>query len=308
MQIDNVYVIDTNMFGFPNYQSCYLIEGEELVLIDTGLPTQIDSLYSGFEKHGFSISDISKIILTHCEHPDHAGNVGTLIKENHDIQVYIHPKGLEYLTEPAIESEARKKVMLPQMAERFGEQVPVPNSRIRFLKNGQIFDLGNDVRLRIMFTSGHQPSGLIIFDEKNDGVFINDLVGNFFADADFSLVLTPPRSDVLEAKKTLEYLMELPISRFYMGHFGITQEPKYVMQRTLEGIERIMSIADECVKEGKSAEIEKRVLESKMPELEKLILARGRVLYEYTRKELVTHHSAYFAKYYLEKIAGDTNR
>jgi len=137
MQIDNVYVIDTNMFGFPNYQSCYLVEGGELILIDTGLPSQIDSLYSGIEKHGFSVNEISKIILTHCEHPDHAGNVGTLVKENPDIQVYIHPEGLEYLTEPSIESENRKKVMLPQMAARFGEQIPVPNSRICFLENGQ---------------------------------------------------------------------------------------------------------------------------------------------------------------------------
>lgn len=302
MQIDNVYVIDTNMFGFPNYQSCYLVEGGELILIDTGLPSQIDSLYSGIEKHGFSVNEISKIILTHCEHPDHAGNVGTLVKENPDIQVYIHPEGLEYLTEPSIESENRKKVMLPQMAARFGEQIPVPNSRICFLENGQIFDLGNDVRLKIMFTSGHQPSGLIIFDEKNNGVFINDLVGNYFADADFSLILTPPRSDVIETKKILEYLMKLPISRFYLGHFGITQDTKYVMQRALEGIERIMEIAAECVKEEKPDEIEKRVLESKIPELEKLKLPRGETLYEYTRKELVTHHSTYFAQYYLDRF------
>ena len=301
-QIDNVYVIDTNMFGFPNYQSCYLVEGGELVLIDTGLPSQIDSLYSGIEKHGFSVKDISKIILTHCEHPDHAGNVGTLVQENPDIKVYIHPEGLEYLTEPTIESENRKKVMLPQMAARFGEQIPVPSSRIHFLKNGQEFDLGKNVRLRIMFTSGHQPSGLIIFDEKNDGVFIDDLVGNYFADADFSLVLTPPRSDVIETKKTLQHLMKLPISRFYLGHYGITQDPKNVMQRVLEGIERIMSIAAECVKEGKPDDIEKRVLESKIPELKKLIKTRGNALYEYSRNELVTHHSTYFTQYYLERF------
>ena len=301
-KIDNVYVIDTNMFGFPNYQSCYLVEGEELVLIDTGLPSEIDSLYSGIERHGFSIDNISKIILTHCEHPDHAGNVGTLVKENPDIQVFIHPEGFEYLTEPSIESENRKKVMLPQMAARFGEQIPVPSSRICFLKNGQIFDLGNNVRLRIMCTSGHQPSGLIIFDEKNNGVFINDLVGNYFADADFSLVLTPPRSDVIETKNTLQYLMKLSISRFYLGHYGITQDPKTVMQRVLEGIERIMSIAAECVKKGKPDGIAPRVIASKMPEIEKLRKTRGETLYEYVRDELITHHSTYFAQYYLERF------
>jgi len=301
-QIDNIYVIDTNMFGFPNYQSCYLVEGEEIVLIDTGLPSQIDSLYSGIEKHGFSISDISKIILTHCEHPDHAGNVGTLVQENPDIQVYIHPEGIEYLTEPSIESENRKKVMLPQMAARFGEQIPVPSSRICFLKNGQIFDLGNKVRLRIMFTSGHQPSGLIIFDEKNHGVFINDLVGNYFSDADFSLVLTPPRSDVIKTRETLVNILDMPITRLYLGHYGISKNPKVIIHRALDGIQRIIDIAEQCVKEGKPEQIEPRVLASKMPELEKLKKTRGTALYEYTRNELVTHHSTYFAQYYLERL------
>jgi len=168
-RIENVYVIDTNMFGFPHYQSCYLVEGKEVALIDTGLPSQVDKVRAGIQKHGFSLKDISRIFLTHCEHPDHAGNVGRFVQENPDIQVYIHPEGLEYLTEPSIESENRKKVMLPQMAARFGEQIPVPTSHICFLKNGQTFNLGNNVRLKIMFTSGHQPSGLIIFDEKNNG-------------------------------------------------------------------------------------------------------------------------------------------
>lgn len=301
-QIDNVYVIDTNMFGFPDYQSCYLVEGEELVLIDTGLPSQIDSLYSGIKKHGFTVNDISKIILTHCEHPDHAGNVGTLVQEKPDIQVYIHPEGLEYLTVPSIESENRKKVMLPQMAARFGEQLPVPSSRICFLNDGQIFDLGNNVRLRIMFTSGHQPSGLIIFDEQNNGVFINDLVGNYFADADFSLILTPPRSDVIKAQVTLIHLLKMPITRFYLGHFGISKNPKVVIQRALDGIQRIMDIAEQCIKEGKPEQIEPRVLASKMPELEKLKKTRGTALYDYTKNELVTHHSTYFAQYYFERF------
>ena len=302
MQIDNVYVIDTNMFGFPNYQSCYLVEGEELVLIDTGLPSQMASLYSGIEKHGFSINDISKIFLTHCEHPDHAGNVGTLVQENPDIQVYIHPEGLEYLTEPSIESENRKKVMLPQMAARFGDQLPVPRSRVQFVKDGEVFDIGNEVKLKIMFTPGHQPSGLVILEEKFKGLFIDDLVGNYFSDADFSLILTPPRSDVIKTREILMNLLDMPIPRLYLGHYGISNNPKVVIQRALDGIQRIIDIAEQCVIEGKPEQIEPRVLASKMPELEKLKKTRGNALYEYTKNELITHHSTYFAQYYLEQL------
>jgi glyoxylase-like metal-dependent hydrolase (beta-lactamase superfamily II) len=299
---DNVYVIDTNMFGFKHYQSSYIVEGKKIVLIDTGIPAQVDTVRARIKEHGFSIKDISYIFLTHCEHPDHAGNVGTFLQENPKIEVYIHPAGVDYLTNPSIESDNRKKVMLPQMAARFGEQVPVPRNRIKILKDGDVFDIGNGEKLRIMFTPGHQPSGLVIFEEKNKGLFINDLVGNYFTDADFSLVLTPSRSDVISARATLNNLMNMPVSRLYLGHYGISDDPETVMRRALDDIQRILDIAAKCMKEGKPEEIEPGVLASKMPELEKLIKTRGKILYEYTRDELITHHSKLFAEYYLNEI------
>jgi glyoxylase-like metal-dependent hydrolase (beta-lactamase superfamily II) len=301
---DNVYVIDTMMFGFEHYQSSYIIAGEKIALIDTGIPSQLDTVRKNIQKQGFSIGDIACIFLTHCEHPDHAGNVGAFIKENPGIKVYINPSGLEYLTDPSIENENRKKVMLPQMAARFGEQLLVPPASINFLQDGQVFDLGGGEKLRFMFTPGHQPSGLVIFEEKNQGLFINDLVGNYFADIDFSLVLTPPRSDVFKARESLLKFMQMPIKRLYMGHYGISHEPRKVMERTLAGIQKIMDIAEQCVKEGKPEKIEHRVLASKMSEVEKL-KKRSLSLFEYTRDELITHHSKYFAEYYLEKMKSE---
>jgi glyoxylase-like metal-dependent hydrolase (beta-lactamase superfamily II) len=299
---DNVYVIDTIMFGFEHYQSSYIIKGDKIALIDTGIPSQLETVRENIEKHGFSIGDISYIFLTHCEHPDHAGNVGSFVKENPNIQVYINPSGLEFLTDPSIENEARKKVMLPQMAARFGEQLPVPKSNIKFLQDGEVYDLGAGEKLRIMFTPGHQPSGLVIFEEKNKGLFINDLVGNYFSDVDFSLVLTPPRSDVIRAREALVKFKAMPIKKLYMGHYGISNEPQKVIDRTLAGIQRIMDIAEQCLKAGKPEEIEAKVLASKMPEVEKL-KRRSQTLFEYTRDELITHHSKYFAGYYLERLA-----
>ena len=188
------------------------------------------------------------------------------------------------------------------MAARFGEQLPVHRSRIQFLKDGEELDIGNEVRLKVMFTPGHQPSGLIIFDEKNNGIFIDDLVGNYFADADFSLMLTPPRSDVIKARETLVNLLDKPVARLYLGHYGISNNPEVVIRRAIDGIRRIIDIAEQCVREGKPEQIEPRVLASKMPEVKKLIKTRGNALYEYTKNELITHHSTYFANYYLEQL------
>jgi glyoxylase-like metal-dependent hydrolase (beta-lactamase superfamily II) len=297
----NVFTIDTKMFGFDQYQSCYVVVGNEVALVDAGIPSQLEAFKLGMEKHGFSIRDVSKIILTHCEHPDHAGNVGSFVKENPNMKVYINPVGLEFMTNPEIEAEFRKKVMLPEMAARFGVQLPVPKDNIELLKDGDVIDLGGGETLKVAFTPAHQPSGLVLFEEKNNGLFINDLVGNYFDDIDFNLVLTPPRSDVLRGKQDLQRFSKMNIKYLYRGHFGISKRPQEVIKRALKGIERIMDISEKCVQEQKPEEIEKRVYASQLQVIEPL-KKRSDELYEYTKNELITHHAVYFQKYYLELV------
>jgi len=297
---DNVYMIDTKMFGFDNYNSAYLVDGKEIALIDTGLPNQIEAVRAGINAHGFSISDISYIFVTHCEHTDHSGNVAPLLRESTKAKVYINPVGLKFLTEPSIESTKRKEILSAKLAARFGEMEPVPPSRIQYLNDGDVFDLGNGEKLRIIFAPGHQPSGIVILEEKNMGLFINDLVGDYFADADFLLILTPYRSDVKQAMELLRKVMDIPVTRLFLGHFGICDKPKVLIQRALDGMQQLLDIGEQCLEEGKPEEIASRFLASRMLEVEKLRAARGESLYEFMGQELLPSLSEAFAKYYLE--------
>jgi len=299
---DNVYMIDTHMMGFEHYQSSYIVKGKEIVMIDAGMPPALEIVRARIKAHGFSIQDISKIFVSHCEHPDHAGNAGAFVKENPEIKVFINPIGLEYMTNPEIEAEARRKVMLPQMAARFGTQLPVPTSNIEMLKDGDVFDIGDGEELEIMFTPAHQPSGFVVFEKKNKGLFINDLVGNYFPDCDFNLILTPPRSDILRAKEDLLKFQKMDIKKLYLGHFGIADDPAVVYKSALAGIQIQLDIAAWCIRDGRPEDIENRSLGSKYPEVEKL-KKRGEDLFEYTKTELITHHSHYFAEYYMKNIA-----
>jgi hypothetical protein len=156
--------------------------------------------------------------------------------------------------------------------------------------------------LKIMFTPAHQPSGCVIFEKKNKGLFINDLVGNYFPDCNFNLILTPPRSDILRAREDLQKFRTMEIKKLYLGHFGFADNPQEVYQSALAGIQRQLDIAAWCVKDGRPQDIEMRILGSKYPEVEKL-KKRSEVLFEYTKTELITHHSHYFAEYYLNRFA-----
>lgn len=298
MKSDNVYVIDTKMFNFEHYMSAYLIKGKELVMIDTGLPNQTQTVIDGIKSHGFSVSDISHIFVTH-EHGDHCGNAGPLVKLNPKIKVHGHPLTKQRLTDPASIEASMKGKLLPKMISRFGHAEPVPPNNIEYLNDAEEFDLGDGERLKVIYAPGHQPGSIVIFEEKFGGLFINDLVGNYFADADAFIMLTPYGSDVIQGLESLKKTMEIPVKKLFLGHFGISENPKYVMQGAADIMQGLLDIGVRCMEDGSPELIEPRVKAFRMPEAKKLKAARGEYIYNYTVEELIGHQSTSFAKYFL---------
>lgn len=295
----NISVIDTMMFGFDHYMSAYLIEGWELAIVDTDLPNQTPTVVAGIQEHGYSPGDISYIFVTHCEHPDHAGNIAPLLKLAPKAKVYINPVGLQWLTEPEIEAEARARSLPSKMAARFGIQEPVPRERIEFLNDGDVIDLGNDTRLKFIFTSAHQPSGYVILDEKNSGIFISDLGGNYFSDADYCLSLHPPRSDFFQEIKDLKMILELPIEVSYHGHYGIVEKPKEHIIRSLDRMQKMIEIGTDCMERGTPEEIAPIIHAMNKKEAEKLLPIRGKDLYEYAVQEHIPPQANSFAELFI---------
>jgi glyoxylase-like metal-dependent hydrolase (beta-lactamase superfamily II) len=300
-RLDNIYLIDTRMFGFKNYMSAYLVKGEKIALIDTGLPSQLDTVRANIKAHGFSASDISYIFITHS-HPDHSGNVAALLRESPGAKVYIHPLGVEQLVDPSIEMAVRKKVLPPRMQARIGEIEAVPPARIQKLNDGDSFDLGDGEILRIMFAPGHQPDGIVIFEEKNNGLFINDLIGNYLPDADAHYPLSPPGSDHKQAIESLKKLVPHPFSHLYLGHYGIVDRPKEVMTRAIDKMQQLLDIGTRCMREGKPELIVDEVYAAILPELEKLRVVRGEEVYQYAAGEHVASQAKLFAKYAEERL------
>lgn len=293
---DNVYVIDTRMFGFSRYCSAFLIAGNEIALIDTGPATSAEFVRAGIEAHGFALEDISYILITHI-HFDHSGAAGILLKEMPKAKVMIHPRVLKHIIDPSIVNANIKRDTGEIMSARFGELVPIPPSRVQSLANGEVLDLGNGKRLRITFAPGHHSSEIVILDEKNMGLFAGDAPGLYFADEDIVLMPSPPGCDLKQSMETLKVLMSMSPTKLFLGHYGICDEPQEMMRRALDAVQLLSDVGFEAIEQGKQEELASRIIASIARDIEKLGL-REKSLYPYIVEELIPVWARGFIGYY----------
>ncbi len=295
---NNIYVIDTNMHDFDHYCAAYIVEGKEIALIDTGLPCKLEMVRAGIKAHGFSVSDISHIFVTHTEHADHSGNVGPFLRESPNARVYIHPAGSQILTDPSgIASATSKSESAAKIAEKFKGMEAVPVSRIQYLNDGDVFDLGNGEKLKIIFAPGHQPGNIAILEEKNKGLFVGDLVGNCFPDANAHYPLNPPGSDSIATISSLRKLMDIGAEYIYMGHYGISKDAKTILSKAINIFQSQLEIGRKCLDKGRPEDISGEVYKMILPELEKLRSARGEAIYQYATRDHVGKQVSNFADY-----------
>ncbi len=98
---DNVHVLEMlepEFFGTVlNHNITFIENGYKngLVMVDTGLPGNIEIISNFLKKLNYTINDISYIFITHY-HPDHTGNVNA-IKEISDATVIASEKEKEKL-------------------------------------------------------------------------------------------------------------------------------------------------------------------------------------------------------------------
>ena len=300
MQLNNVYAIDSMMFGYAHYASCYLIKGKELAMVDTGMPEHLNDVVAGIKAWGFNVEDITRIFVTHCEHPDHSGNVAPMLDLAPKAKVYCSPIGKKNLLDPGIQARERLKTLPPEMAARFVIPTPTPEDKIVTLEDGEIFDLGYAVKLKIKIIPFHQPSGLIIFDLKNNGLFANDMTGNYFADCGYHLPLHPPGSQFFIEYEYLKELAKNPPAHLYLGHFGIIEDAPAHIQATLERMEWMIVQGEKCLAEGHPEKIAEVIRKRNLQAAEDLIKRGDRKLYDYATLEHIPPQAQTFADIFLK--------
>lgn len=301
MRLNNVYAIDTHMFGYPNYMSCYLIKGKELALIDTGMPEHLNDVLEGIKANGFRVEDITRVFVTHCEHPDHSGNTASILELAPNAKVYISPVGKKNLLDPGIQARERMKTLPPEMAARFVIPKPTPEEKIVCLEDGEIIDLSDDVKLQVKIIPFHQPSGMILFDLKNNSCFANDMTGNYFADCGYHIPLHPPGSQFFIEYAYLKELIKNPPAHLYLAHFGIIEDGPAHIKFTLERMDWMVAQSEKCLAEGHPEKIAEVIKARNLQSAENLLKRGDRKLYDYATIEHIPPQAQTFAGIFMAK-------
>jgi endoribonuclease LACTB2 len=175
------------------HTNCYIVGGEELVIIDPGSPyaderARFDEVVESFLAEGCRFREI---IITHL-HPDHIGGV------MHVAEKFQLPVATHRLTAEAISSEVRVDRLIED-----SELIVLQNQRDELAW-----------RLRALWTPGHARGHLSFYEERTGTLVTGDCVVGFG-----TVVIAPPEGNMSEYLASLRRYLALPkLTALMPGH------------------------------------------------------------------------------------------
>jgi glyoxylase-like metal-dependent hydrolase (beta-lactamase superfamily II) len=213
----------------------YFVRGAKLALIDSGAgDSPLAAVEPALRELGLSWSDLDYLLNTHG-HADHAGGNGELKAAAPRVEIGIHPADKYLLAGPDahMHSDTDASAVMRLMArDDLLQEREVVLRRIigrsagvdRELVDGDVVDLGDDVRLSVVHTPGHTVGSVCFFWEGGKTVFSGDAVqGHGWRPG------MPPIYHDLTYVESLDRIQRLDASVLCMGHTfgsaGVSNDP-----------------------------------------------------------------------------------
>ena len=220
-----VIPLDLRWAGHPRSIASALLRSSDFVaLVDPGPSSTIPNLREQLGVHGLRIRDLNALFLTHI-HLDHAGASGSLVRENPQLQVYVHSRGAPHMTDPSKLLNSARRLYGDTMQRLYGEFVAVPQFNLRILEGGETLSAGSR-QIRVLYTPGHASHHVTYFDDAEGIAFVGDTAGICIEGNPYILPATPPPDINLELwNSSLDAIAALDSRRLFLTHFGFSDHP-----------------------------------------------------------------------------------
>jgi glyoxylase-like metal-dependent hydrolase (beta-lactamase superfamily II) len=229
-----------------------------VALVDPGPSTCLDTLRAELGGQGIGIADVRAILLTHI-HLDHAGATGTLVRENPEIQVYVHERGARHMADPAKLINSATRLYGDDMDRLWGEFLPVPQGNIHALAGGERVSVA-DRDLEVAYTPGHASHHVSYLDRASGVAFVGDTAGIRTGPDLFAMPPTPPPDiDIQVWKASAALIGDWQAETLFLTHFGPHGEPAAHMASLLEHLDGVADLARTILEDERAATPDERV-------------------------------------------------
>jgi glyoxylase-like metal-dependent hydrolase (beta-lactamase superfamily II) len=241
-------ILDTNWLGRPRSIGAVLLESDgHRAILDPGPASSLPALRQHLESRGISVSDLNAILLTHI-HLDHAGAAGALVKENPNLEVYVHKAGMLHLADPSKLLASAERLWPGELQHLFGETLPVPFGNLRMLKGGETLALGSR-NLEVVYTPGHASHHVSYFDATDGTAFVGDTTGFHIDGEPLAVPLAPPPDIDLEIwNASLDAIAARHPARLFLTHFGYSNDPAAHISEYRRNLQRWAALAAEILR------------------------------------------------------------
>ena len=174
--------LEMNMMGHSStIHPTLLYDNDHAVLVDVGMPGQLQAIQAAVEKAGVSFSRIDAVILTHQD-IDHVGSIqGVLQAAQKPIDVYAHADDKPYTEgdkEPIKMTRERVAQMLANIPPEMRAQVEAifsnpPTCKVtKTVTDGEVLPFFGGIQ--VVFTPGHTPGHISLYHQATKTLITGD--------------------------------------------------------------------------------------------------------------------------------------
>lgn len=147
-------------------------DDKNVILIDTGLPGQIENIREEVEKAGVSFDRINKIIITHHD-LDHIGSLSSIVKNSKsEIEVLAHSGERPYIEGDKIGIKITPE-RLSSMPDSMKETIKQLKTKVnRIVKDEE--NLPYCGGIEVIYTPGHTPGHICLYLRKYKALVTGD--------------------------------------------------------------------------------------------------------------------------------------
>ncbi|MDP6126808.1 MAG: MBL fold metallo-hydrolase [Dehalococcoidales bacterium] len=224
---DGIYLIDMGEVkgaGSKERLNCslvyFMVDGEQTALIETSPGAVVPIVLEAIKGLGHDPARLSSVILTHI-HLDHAGGVGRLAQQFPQLKVIVHEQGARHLTAPAMLITGTKQAYSEEFEADYGPIIAVPEEQVEAVKDGDTIRLG-DRELKVIYTPGHAPHHMSIYDTRSQGLFSGDSLGHLTLGSNPIVIVAG--FDLGLALESIDKMSDLDPRRVYASHGSSDRE------------------------------------------------------------------------------------